>query len=49
MADDVRLSDIEDRFICSPDGKRGAEVRVSLGLLSGKPTSDGPGGGWAIL
>ena len=25
--DDVRLSDIEDRFICSACGKRGADVR----------------------
>jgi hypothetical protein len=26
-ADDVRLSDIEDRFVCAACGKRGAEVR----------------------
>jgi len=26
-ADDLRLSDIEDRFICTACGKRGAEVR----------------------
>ena len=26
-ADDVRLSDIEDRFTCSACGKRGADVR----------------------
>jgi hypothetical protein len=26
-ADDVRLSDIEDRFVCSACGKRGADVR----------------------
>jgi hypothetical protein len=25
--DDVRLSDIEDRFVCSACGKRGADVR----------------------
>jgi hypothetical protein len=25
--DDVRLSDIEDRFICTACGKRGADVR----------------------
>jgi hypothetical protein len=26
-ADDVRLSDIEDRFTCMACGKRGADVR----------------------
>jgi hypothetical protein len=26
-ADDVRLSDIEDRFVCQACGKRGADVR----------------------
>lgn len=26
-SDDVRLSDIEDRFVCKACGKRGAEVR----------------------
>jgi hypothetical protein len=26
-ADDVRLSDIEDRFTCSACGKRGADIR----------------------
>jgi hypothetical protein len=26
-ADDVRLSDIEDRFMCQACGKRGADVR----------------------
>lgn len=26
-ADDVRLSDIEDRFVCQACGKRGANVR----------------------
>lgn len=26
-ADDVRLSDIEDRFVCQKCGKRGADVR----------------------
>jgi hypothetical protein len=26
-ADDLRLSDIEDRFTCSACGKRGADVR----------------------
>jgi hypothetical protein len=26
-SDDVRLSDIEPRFVCSACGKRGAEVR----------------------
>jgi hypothetical protein len=26
-ADDLRLSDIEDRFTCSASGKRGADVR----------------------
>ena len=25
--DDVRLSDIEDRFVCTVCGKRGADVR----------------------
>lgn len=25
--DDIRLSDIEDRFVCKACGKRGAEVR----------------------
>jgi hypothetical protein len=25
--DDVRLSDIEDRFVCKACGKRGADVR----------------------
>ena len=25
--DDVRLSDIEDRFVCTACGKRGADVR----------------------
>ncbi len=27
-SDDVRLSDIEERFICSACGKRGADVRI---------------------
>jgi hypothetical protein len=27
MADDVRLSDLEPRFICSACGKRGADIR----------------------
>jgi hypothetical protein len=27
VADDVRLSDIEDRFVCSACGKRCADVR----------------------
>jgi len=26
-ADDVRLSDIEDRFVCKECGKRGADIR----------------------
>jgi hypothetical protein len=26
-SDDVRLSDIEDRFVCKACGKRGADVR----------------------
>lgn len=26
-ADDVRLSDIEDRFVCQACGNRGAEIR----------------------
>ena len=29
-ADDVRLSDIEDRFICKACGKRGADVRPNF-------------------
>jgi hypothetical protein len=29
-ADDIRLSDIEPRFICAACGKRGAEVRPDL-------------------
>ena len=28
--DDVRLSDIEDRFICKACGKRGADVRPNF-------------------
>jgi hypothetical protein len=28
--DDVRLSDIEDRFVCKACGKRGADVRPDL-------------------
>jgi hypothetical protein len=27
MADEIRLSDIEDRFICTACGKRGADIR----------------------
>ncbi|TPQ38873.1 hypothetical protein C2U70_08240 [Bradyrhizobium guangdongense] len=34
-ADDVRLSDIEPRFVCSACGKRGAEVRPDFNW--GKP------------
>ncbi len=29
-SDDVRLSDIEERFICSACGKRGADVRADF-------------------
>jgi len=29
-SDDVRLSDIEPRFVCSACGKRGADVRPDL-------------------
>jgi hypothetical protein len=29
-ADDIRLSDIEPRFVCAACGKRGAEVRPDL-------------------
>ena len=29
-SDDVRLSDIEDRFICKACGKRGADVRPNF-------------------
>ena len=28
--DDVRLSDIEDRFVCTACGKRGADVRAGF-------------------
>jgi hypothetical protein len=31
-ADDLRLSDTEDRFTCSAYGKRGADVRPSFKL-----------------
>ena len=34
--DDIRLSDIEDRFICTACGKRGADVQ-------GDPDWDKPG------
>jgi hypothetical protein len=34
--DDIRLSDIEDRFICTACGKRGADIR-------GDPDWDKPG------
>ena len=34
--DDVRLSDIEDRFVCQKCGKRGADVRPDFNW--GKPT-----------
>ncbi|WP_439399236.1 hypothetical protein ACRQ5Q_17785 [Bradyrhizobium sp. PMVTL-01] len=34
-ADDVRLSDIESRFICQSCGRRGADVRPDF--ESGKP------------
>jgi hypothetical protein len=30
LADDLRLSDLEPRFICSACGKRGAHVRPDL-------------------
>jgi hypothetical protein len=30
--DDLRLSDIEDRFTCSACGKRGADVRPNFSL-----------------
>jgi hypothetical protein len=29
-ADDVRLSDVEPRFVCTACGKRGAEVRPNF-------------------
>jgi hypothetical protein len=29
--DDVRLSDIEDRFVCKACGRRGADVRPDFG------------------
>jgi hypothetical protein len=35
-ADDMRLSDIEDKFICSACGKRGADVRPDFNW--NKPT-----------
>jgi hypothetical protein len=31
--DDIRLSDIEPRFICSACGKRGADVRPDFGTV----------------
>jgi hypothetical protein len=44
--DDMRLSDIEPRFICAACGKRGADVRpdfsgTSLGKLGAWVTADG--------
>jgi hypothetical protein len=36
-ADDVRLSDIEDRFICKVCGKRGADVRPDFSIGNKKP------------
>jgi hypothetical protein len=35
-ADDVRLSDIEDRFVCKACGKRGADVRPDLSRVAKK-------------
>jgi hypothetical protein len=35
-ADDVRLSDIEDRFTCTDCGKRGADVRPDFNW-NGRP------------
>jgi hypothetical protein len=37
--DDVRLSDIEDRFICSACGKRGADVRPDFAWDKRPPAS----------
>jgi hypothetical protein len=39
--DDVRLSDIEDRFVCRACGKRGAAMM--RGLIPGENHSDEPG------
>ena len=33
QTDDVRLSDIEDRFTCTACGRRGAEVRAAIPML----------------
>jgi hypothetical protein len=46
-ADDTRLSDIEDRFVCKACGKRGAEVRPDFNW--GKRQVGGMGYRWREL
>jgi hypothetical protein len=42
-ADDVRLSDIEDRFVCQACGKRGADVRPDFPkAVTGTPNTRTP-------
>ena len=38
--DDVRLSDIETRFVCTACGKRGADVRPDFNRTSHKTVSN---------
>jgi hypothetical protein len=35
--DDIRLSDLEPRFVCEACGKKGAEVRPDFGWEKAKP------------
>jgi hypothetical protein len=39
--DDVRLSDIEPRFVCAACGKRGADVRPDVNDRSAVPATMG--------
>jgi hypothetical protein len=38
-SDDLRLSDIEQQFVCKACGKRGADVRPDWGWPSGSRTA----------